>query len=204
MNKVSALFAKLDFSKTLAISAVVAGAYYFWMYNDGSLLENNIKTINGQISAEEAKKKNTEKVLAEASQFKSEIGSLGEKFKSASEKLPTEFKAQQLIDMINATAKDAGIKVVNLQPGAVIKKLNYDEIPVKVKLRGSYGNIVVFLYFMGSMERITHIRNFAFQNDQNESKAGLLGFEANIVSFRFRADEGDDESKSSVNASGGK
>lgn len=182
------------FLQNVSMPAVVVGGVllglYYWSnhYNDGTKLEAEISQTKNQIQQAETKKKETEKLLAEEGQMKRDVGELAEKFREVSSKLPINLKTQEIIDTINQLAKNSGCKVVTIKPGnANIKEL-YDEIPVQVEMRGAFSNLVVFMYYLATLERVTYTTDIAFGN-AGAAYDGNLRFTTSVVSFRFRQPE---------------
>lgn len=169
------------------IFGILLGSYYYFggFYDDGSRLEGQINQTKVLIQNAEVKKKETEKLLAEEGELKREVGELGEKFKSVSSKLPINLKTQEIIDTVNQLAKNSGCKVVSIKPGTVAVKELYDEIPIQVEMRGAFSNLVVFMYYLATLERVTYTSDVSFVNSA-AGYDGNLKFVTSVVSFRFR------------------
>jgi Tfp pilus assembly protein PilO len=181
-----------SFLQNISMTAVTLfglalGAFYYsgGFYDDGSKLEAQISQTKIKIKEAEEKKKETEKLLAEEDQMKREVGELAEKFKAVSSKLPINLKTQEIIDTVNQLAKNSGCKVVAIKPGNVTAKELYDEIPVYVEMRGAFSNLVVFMYYLATLERVTYTADIGFTNFSS-AYDGNLKFVTSVVSFRFR------------------
>lgn len=189
MKNVSVLGSFLQNVSMLVVTifGILLSSYYYFagFYDDGSKLEGQIGQAKNLIQAAELKKKETEKLLAEEGEMKREVGELAEKFKSVSSKLPINLKSQEIIDTINQLAKNSGCKVVMIKPEAVSIKELYDEIPVQIEMRGAFSNLVVFMYYLATLERVTYTSDISFVNSSG-TYDGNLKFMTSVVSFRFR------------------
>jgi type IV pilus assembly protein PilO len=169
------------------IFGLLLGSYYYFggFYDDGSKLEAKIAETQALIQQAELKKKETTKLLAEEGELKKDVGELAEKFKEVSSKLPNNLRTQEIIDTVNQLAKNAGCKVVLIKPGPVVTKELYDEIPIQVEMRGAFSNLVVFMYYLATLERVTYTSDVSFSNF-GPAYDGNLKFATSVVSFRFR------------------
>jgi type IV pilus assembly protein PilO len=184
-NVLGSFLQNLSMMAALIVGTLVGAYYYGNHYNDGTQLENQISGTKGQIQEAENKKKETERLLAEEGQMKKEVGELAEKFKEVSSKLPINLKTQEIIDTINQLAKNSGCKVVTIKPGSTSVKELYDEIPVQVEMRGAFSNLVVFMYYLATLERVTYTTDISFVNAAT-AYDGNLRFNTSVISFRFR------------------
>ncbi len=82
--------------------------------------------------------------------------------------LPSESEIPDILRKISDLAKDNDLEVIIFQPGREIPKNYYDIIPLKMKLKGRFDNIVNFLNSIENLERLIVLNDIKFQikNDQ--------------------------------------
>lgn len=202
-NKPSAIglfLSQISLSVVFLISIGITGYYYSNGYDDGTQLEKQIAETIQLENIENAKKKETEKLLAEETAMKQEVGELGDKFREISSKLPLSLKTQEIIDTINQLAKNAGCRIVSIKPETIVSRDLYDEIPIKIEMRGQFSNLVVFMYYLSSLERVTRTGDVDFTNEGSKY-TGMLSYNTSVVSFRYRppVDKNQDNEKNKKN-----
>jgi type IV pilus assembly protein PilO len=197
MNQLYERLAGLTNGKALIIGLALGFAYYFTMYDDGSVYLAQIQTLNGQLTEAESKKKDTEATLQEEARMKDTIGRLSEQYAFIAKKLPSELKSSEMVRGIDSVAKISGVSVKMKKPGNVAKKEVVEELPVDVSLEGSYGQIAQFIYHTSNLERLTRVLNFSIvaQDDIHEKP---LRFEGQVVSYKLAPEN--DKDKTAANA----
>lgn len=182
----------LTSTQALVIGLGLAFLYYQTAFNDGSQIEAQMASLAAQIEEETVKKKETERLIEEESKMRAEIGTLGEKFNVAAKKIPVDFKSQEFIDMVTDLAKKSGTFLSTIEPLPMEARANYDELKIKVGLKGTYSNLTLFLYYIASVERISNIINFNYRileaqgSDVDTKSGGTIQMDAEISSYRFR------------------
>jgi type IV pilus assembly protein PilO len=178
--------ANLTNGKAIVIGLLLGAAYYFTMYNDGSALLAQITTLDQQIVAGEAKKKDTDATLLEEARMKETVGKLSEQYAFISKKLPSELKSADMVRAIDIVAKTSSVSVKLKKPGNVEKKEVVEELPVDVVVEGNYAQIAQFIYQTSNLERLTRILNFSvIAQNQDEGPDKRLRFEGQVVSYKL-------------------
>lgn len=184
MNQLIEKLAMMTNGRAIIFGLMLVAAYYFMMYDDGSLLTQQIAVINSQMQEAETKKKDTEATLQEEARMKDAVGKLSEQYAFIAKKLPSELKSSEMIRAIDSVAKMAGVSVKMKKPGNVSKKEVVEELPVDVTLEGSYSQIVQFVYYTSNLERLTRVLNFSVVA-QDDTKEKPLRFEGQVVSYKL-------------------
>ncbi len=185
---VGSFLSQISFPVAFILNALLTGYYYSNIYNDGTLIEKQIKETSKLENQEQKKKKETEKLLAEQEVLKQEVGLLAGQFKDISSQLPLSLKTQEVIDTINKLAKNSGCRVVSIKPERTEIKELYEEIPIRVELNGQFSSLVMFMYYIASLERVTDLDGLQLMNEA-QNYTGNLKMSTTIVSFKYRPPE---------------
>jgi type IV pilus assembly protein PilO len=102
-------------------------------------------------------------------QLEAEYERLHEQWESAQKLLPEEEEMPELLRKVTTAGNRAGIEFMLFQPGAAIVKTDYKEHPVKVRVRGGYHQLGIFLSRLANLDRIVNVSNLDVKSAQ---KAG--------------------------------
>lgn len=176
---------QLALPQILGISVLIGGFYYKSVYDDGSSLENQIRTVQEQVQVEEEKKKETDKIKSEEVEMKKQVGELADKFKEITMKFPINLKSDEIIDVINSLSKTVNVRVISVKKEKVITQELYEEVPIKLELSGTFNNLLLLLYNITILERVTNFGDFEFVNSASEYN-GVIKLSTTIVGYKYR------------------
>jgi len=185
-SPINQTLSQLSFSKAFLIS-IFFGFLYFKVlgYDDGSKLEAEIRQVQEAVKAEEEKKKETDKVLAEEVEIKKQVGALSEKFKEVTQRFPINLKSDEIISTINSLATSSNVRVVAVKKETVITQELYEEVPVSIELTGTFNNIVELMYKTAILERVTNLGDFEFSNLGSDYN-GTLKMSTKVIGYKYR------------------
>lgn len=169
----------------LGISVLIGGFYYKSLYDDGSSLESQIQTVQGQVQVEEEKKKETDRIKSEEVEMKKQVGELAEKFKEITMKFPINLKSDEIIDVINSLSKTVNVRVISVKKEKVITQELYEEVPIKLELSGTFNNLLLLLYNITILERVTNFGDFEFLNSASEYN-GVINLSTTVIGYKYR------------------
>lgn len=187
-SSIGRIYLSISYSKALVGALLIGGVYFKGFYDDGSKLESQIKKKHQGISAEQKKKVETDKVLAEEAAIKSEVGALAENFKAITERFPVNLKSDELVATINALAEKVNVRVTSVKKETNNVKDLYEEVPVSIELTGSFNNLVLFMYNVSSLERVTNFGDFKFKNLKNNYD-GTIKLETTVIGYKYKTPE---------------
>lgn len=117
--------------------------------------------------------------------FKSEYESMKRKLDRALAELPNEKEIPTLLTSIAALAKENGLDVLRFKPGKEKPQGFYSEVPVSLKLVGSYHEVAMFVYDVSNLARIVNINNLKLNAPKMKGGRNLLSIECLATTFRF-------------------
>lgn len=102
----------------------------------------------------------------------------------AEDKLPSNAQLPKLLKHIHDKAKTAGLEILNFKRKSFNQQNYYEEIPVEMKLQGTYGELLSFVQFVGNMNRIVNLRNLELS--LKEGSRGELVVSTLATTYRYK------------------
>lgn len=121
--------------------ALVVCGFYFALY-EGQLeqklsLEKKLVTVSSKLAE-------NQRIAANLPIFRAEYERLQAQLGEALSELPDKKEIFKLLRNIGDLARDQGLDVLQFTPVAEVAKGFYSEVPVNLKLRGSYHDVALF------------------------------------------------------------
>lgn len=145
------------------------------------------------------------RVAANLPIFKAEYEKMQQKLELALTELPNGKEIPTLLSTISSTAKMNGLDVLTFKPGEEIAKGFYAEVPVTLRLEGSFHQLANFFYKVGTLPRIVNIGNvkIGVKKVGNDGGSPRLSVDCLATTFRF-IEESTAQSASAVPAKAGR
>ncbi|MCF8050974.1 MAG: type 4a pilus biogenesis protein PilO [Desulfobacterales bacterium] len=105
-----------------------------------------------------------------------------DKFDLAKKKLPQAREIPDLLANITASGQESGLQFYLFEPRAESRKDFYAEIPVSIRVEGSYKDTAMFFYRVAGLSRIVNLKNISMEPkgpDKNISTS------CNAVTYMF-------------------
>lgn len=141
----------------LASTLIVLAGIFIWLVympktEEITTVEDSIGILDGKLSRAKIQRKKLPKVRAEKK--KVDLA-----FAEALKWLPNDKEIPELLTKISELDEDANLNITNLNFKPVRKKGFYAEVPISLKIKGSYHDVAVFFEKVGKMDRIMNIQN---------------------------------------------
>jgi len=153
-----------------------AYVYFFtsfmpFFYRPMKSQEESLSAEYEKISAELEKARKT---VGNLEQLEREYERLHTKWIAALKLLPEEEEIAVLLRQITRVGNQAGLSFDLFEPGVVARKEFYAENPIKVKVRGKYHQVGVFLSKVANLDRIVNVSqlNIVPVEENNPGKVG--------------------------------
>jgi type IV pilus assembly protein PilO len=117
--------------------------------------------------------------------FRAEYEKLEKQLAVALKELPNKKEIPSLLVGISSLAKNTGLEVVEFKPSAPVPQGFYAEVPVSLKLKGSFHDVAMFSYHVGNMTRIVNLSSLKMNNAKVEDGRNLLNVECKATTFQF-------------------
>lgn len=99
--------------------------------------------------------------------------------------LPSKAEMDALLSDINQAGVGRGLQFELFRPGQVTVKNYYAELPIAIRLVGSYHDIASFTSDIASLPRIVTLNNMSIAMPGGNNAAGPLVLEATAKTFRY-------------------
>ncbi|MBC7741168.1 MAG: type 4a pilus biogenesis protein PilO [Bdellovibrionaceae bacterium] len=191
MKLVKAL-ATLSISR-LAIAAVfLTVAYYFLYFDAGANIEQQITSMQGQITAEKARRADIEKTMKKEEEMRGNILQLARNLEVLKSKIPNEFKDTELSTLVNRASVGANVKITllsRLAVAPVAKKPGtgselIDEIAFDIAVSGTFSQLIHFVELLSKEEKVLKVRNFTIEKNSDKPDDSLIKFRGEVVGFK--------------------
>lgn len=138
-----------------------------------------------ETAALEAKLQEGRRIAADLPKFKAEYEKMQEQLKLALTELPDSKEIPTLLTGIATRARDNGLSVLRFKPGNEVPQGFYADVPVELKLSGSFHEFAMFFASVGNMSRIVNISNLVMGNPKQEGRRTELSVDCLATTFRF-------------------
>lgn len=177
---------KLPLYQRCAILAVlvtiVAAAFFYLLY----LPEHEeLDRLISRNQALETKLAEDRRIAANLPKFKQEYEKMKEQLDHALTELPNEKEIPGLLSSIASLAKDNGLDVLRFKPGQERPAGFYAEVPIELKLAGSFHQLATFSQAIGDLSRIVNLNNLTIASPKVVDGKAQLSIDCLAVTYRF-------------------
>jgi type IV pilus assembly protein PilO len=171
-------------SVALCFVILTAVLFYFLVWTDQ-------KPILDRVVAEEQslrdtfKKKHSKAVNLEV--YQQQLADIERSFGALLRQLPGRTEVPNLLVDISQVGVGAGLEEKLFQPSAEVKKDFYAELPIKIKLTGSYHQMGEFVSGIAALPRIVTLHEIKISPD-NKDTYDNLSFDLTAKTFRYLDD----------------
>lgn len=165
-----------------ALVVLVAVGYYFSLYTPKV---EEFRRLQQEYGTLEAKLIQDRRIANNLPKFKAEYERMQEQLGQALSELPNKKEIPTLLTSISSLAKDEGLEILRFQPVKEVSKGFYAEVPVKMKLVGSYHEVATFFDQVGKLSRIVNISNLSIRGAKKVDGATKVQIECLATTFRF-------------------
>ena len=166
----------------VVILAALAGVYYLLVYTNHS---ENLKNERALETKKQQELHEQEAVLADLPRFKKEAAEMKMKRQEALAQLPERKDIDKLLKDISFYALESGLEILLFKPQVEIRKNFYAEIPVDVKLSGTYHNLATFFDKIANFSRIVKITEIHIDKAKGIDGRNVLQTSCKATTYRF-------------------
>lgn len=113
-------------------------------------------------------------------------------FSIARKALPEKKEIPSLLTGISRAGKTSGLDFHLFNPGSEKKRGFYAEIPVDIKVKGSYHNVAIFFDKVSRLFRVVNITNIVMRKDK---QSNILDMSCTAITYRFLEEAAAEKSK---------
>ncbi|HOY01692.1 type 4a pilus biogenesis protein PilO [Zoogloea sp.] len=161
--------------------AIVVGGWWFDWSDQLTMLETREREEQ-TLKDDWLSKKRQAVNLAE---YRRQLSEIDRQFGALLKQLPNRSEIESLLADINQAGLGRGLQFELFKPGAEGSKDFYAELPIAVRVTGSYHDLGEFVSDVAQMPRIVTLNDIAIE----AQKEGNLKFDATAVTYRYLDDE---------------
>ncbi len=186
MNQIIDQFARLSLTNKIAVLLVtliaIGVVYYFLGY---SPLQENLNKLRDTETDLTEKLMENQAIAKNLEKFREEVSVLDEELKQALALLPNDKDIRSLLRQISVLQKKTNVTNLLFKPASEVRKGFYSEIPIQMKLRGSFHDVAQFFDKVGKLERIVNISEIELSNPKEENGRMILNVNCTATTFKF-------------------
>lgn len=175
----------LVMQKVILGAALISGAWFYLVFDDGSALDARITSASKDLTTENAKLAETNQALKEVEQVRSSVGTLTEQLKAISAQLPSELQMAEVIRTVDQAAQISGISLKSKEPKAPVPEGLAEGLPISLHAEGTFSEIGAFLYALGKTERLIKIKKLELMGSADFHKTTKVTLDTDIASYRY-------------------
>lgn len=142
--------------------------------------------LKGKREALAAKVQQDQRIADDLPQFQAEYEKMQQQLEQALTELPNDKEIPTLLTNIASLARDHGLEILRFKPIGEKPKGFYAEVPVELKLAGSYHQTAMFFGAIGALPRIVNIHNLNLSTGTTKGSASShLVIDCLATTFRF-------------------
>jgi type IV pilus assembly protein PilO len=170
---------KIKFLISLLLSLLIIILYIFLSHEDTSE-----ETIQSEISKLE---QNIEDLHtnSDLEVLVSEVKKLKQEVLKESSFFPKDISLSVVLRELTEIGDSTGLQILLFEPQGVKNQGVYEEIPIKIKLRGSFRQIAAFFYGVSNLNRIVKIQEMKIQGPVNRSEAIITETDVLFTTYRI-------------------
>lgn len=166
----------------LIIMALLLAGFYYLFYQPQ--LEQHESLMKKRDAAQAQLRKN-QKIANNLAVYRAEYEKMQVQLDEALGELPLKKEIPSLLTNIGDLAKEKGLEILRFKPAGETVKGFYAEVPVTLKLSGSYHQAAAFFDAVSKMERIVNIKNLTLGGTKEVKGKTTLGVDCSAITFRF-------------------
>jgi len=148
------------------ILGIIVAVYWQFLYRpvmaEVKTLEPELTTLKQELSAKQA-------IVAERPKYEAELEQTRHELVLALKQLPDKSEIPSLLENISSLGKSSGLNFILFKPRPEVPKNFYAEIPVDIKVQGSYRDVVTFFDRVSKMPRIVNMSEISMTGPKRES-----------------------------------
>jgi type IV pilus assembly protein PilO len=162
--------------------AVMIGLYIYLIYWPNLEL---LKKKKAEMGSLENQVRELRIVAANMKRFQAEAAKLREELQMAITQLPTSKEIPTLLSNVSELGKESGLEFLLFRPAAEVSREFYAEIPVEIRVKGTYHNVALFFDRVGRLPRIVNISEVSMENAKEAFGRWEINTACTATTFKF-------------------
>lgn len=173
------------YQRLLMLIAIVAALIGVYVYSSYLPAQEELKKHQKNSEKVLVKLQESRRIANNLPRFKAEYENMKKQLDLALNELPNKSEIPSLLSSIAGLAKDYGLEVVEFKPEKEIPKGFYAEVPVGLKLNGTYHEMALFCEAVSGLARIVNLGNLSLGKATQVDGETVLTITASATTYRF-------------------
>ena len=182
LERIGKLTGAQKLAAAVGIYVLIAAALYFGAIKPTS--EKIDSALREQETLTEQRDENRD-IAENRDRWERRVERLNEELAKAVKELPNDREIPELVRRISSIGKKIGLEFLLFQPLPENPRDFYADVPVKLKVEGSYHEVATFFDRIGKLNRIVNIRNISMHDPSERSGKIILTIDGTAVTYRF-------------------
>ncbi len=195
---------KVQKTLIVGILLVIVGYVYFFtsfMPFFFQPLKARVNTLDSEYDKLSAELEKARKTVNSLARLEEEYERLHEKWIAAQSLLPHEKEVAQLLRKVTRAGSQSGVRFELFEPQLPVTMEFITENPVKVKIRGEYHEVGVFLSKVANLDRIINVTGLRVKPYKDKDNTGGFTIEAEMTMTAFTMNKSGEVTDESVKKS---
>lgn len=163
--------------------AIVAIVYWQLFLQSAWTARSEAKAELLRLSAEAER---TRQIASQRPRLEHDITRLQAQLERTVQQLPTEKEIPTLLKRVAGLGQEADLNVALFKPGTTVAKEFYTEVPVQLKIMGTYHNLGLLFERLGQLERIVNVADLTIRQAAKGQRAGdTIQAEFGVVTYTY-------------------
>lgn len=128
----------------------------------------------------------TRQIASQRPHLEQEVKLLEARLQRAVQQLPAEKEIASLLKRVAGLGQEADLDVALFKPGTAVTKEFYTEVPVQLKVAGTYHDLGLLFERLGRLERIVNVADLTIRPSAKGQKAGAsIQAEFGVVTYTY-------------------
>ena len=189
IEKVLSLPAYQRFLILLLVAGAIFAAFYFMIYQD---LQQQQQRLEQQRDSAQTVLQRNQRIANNLEAYRADYNNLLVQLEEALGELPLDKEIPALLTKVATLAQEKGLDIVRFRPLAEAPRDFYAEVPVELRLSGSYHQAALFFDAVSKMERIVNIKGLRLGGAREVEGRTALNIDCSAITFRFLGDRSND------------
>lgn len=135
-----------------------------------------------------AKVEQGRQIASQRPHLEQEVKLLEARLQREVQKLPDEKEIPSLLKRVASLGQEADLDVILFKPGTAVMKEFYAEVPVQLKVAGTYHDLGLLFERLGRLERIVNVADLTIRSAAKGQRAGdSIQAEFGVVTYTYHS-----------------
>lgn len=176
----------------ILLMGAIIGLYYWFFYMPN---KEALEQKTAELATLESQVRELRIVAANMKRFQAEAAKLRDELNLAMAQLPTSKEIPSLLANISNLGKESGLEFLLFRPVPEVTREFYAEIPVEIRVKGTYNDVAIFFGKVGKMSRIVNIAGVTMEGAKETFGRWEIMTTCTATTFKFIEKEASDQEK---------